>query len=203
MSVYQLSLIASAQAQEIRNVFHYRTATPGVLEGSALDLATAFNATKTPAIEARLHLQYEKNAIDVFDLFFPANIATLSVSGNGLQAGDSMGTRVAATLRTNRATREIRRGQKRFGPLAEAQQSGGTLTAAEITAWLNLGSTLAASVLGAVTYFPIIVKRIFVALPTPHYRLPANISEYVAFDITTWDINERITTQNTRRQPFL
>jgi len=203
MSVYQLSVIGGALGQEIRNVFHYRTTNPGVLEGNATDLATIFDANRMPQIVARLNTIYNANAIDVFDLFFPTNIFTLSINRPGTFVGENIGTRVAATLRTNRATRAIRRGQKRFGPIGEGQQAGGQLIVAEVTAFDTLGATLANSLVGLTTYTPIVVKRIFVALPQPHYRLPANLAEYQAFDISSWTVNERITTQNTRRLPFL
>lgn len=205
MSVYSLTLVASALGQEVRNVFFYRTTNPGVLEGTAADLSTGFNGQKVPAITPRLALAYIANSIEVFDLFFPTNISTQGIVASGAIVGENMGTRVAVAMRTNRASRAIRRGQKRFGPIGESQQNGGVLIASEITAFNALGVTLGGVVTGAVAnYFPIVVKRVKVTTPDGvTYRLPQSVGEYSAFDIISYTVNQRISTQNTRRLPFL
>lgn len=210
MSVYSLQVTTQLLSKTQNNVWFYRTTNPGVQEGSANGCLDAFvNNVLTPL----------KNAVSTgttfvsaycYDLFFPANIGSAILSGTGARAGDQFAPHVTATMRTNRASRAIRRGQKRFGGTVEGDAANGVWAAAYLTILATLGAAMALTITSSgtpgISYIPVVVKRIFVPASgsTPaHYRLPTVIGEYSAFDITSWEANQRVTSQNSRKLPYL
>lgn len=204
MSVYVVTLKATYLSKNIFNVFTYRTVTPASQQGSALDLATVFDDVMVDAITPTVHASTNFFEVDVFDLFFPANIGTLAINKNGTRAGEAMPRANSWSMRTNRATRAIRRGQKRFGGVSESDQSNNLWNAGYITVLQTAVNLMDDVLLGpaapGVSYFPIVVKRLKVVVGgKTQYVFPDDPADLQFFDILDWQFNTEVTTQNSRK----
>lgn len=204
MSVLVATIRAIYLTEEINNVFTYETASPGTLQGSAEGFARAFDDIIVDAILPAVHTATNFFEVDVYDLMFPANLFTLSINKNGTRAGEAMPRNVAWTARTNRATRDIRRGQKRFGGVSEADQASGTFVAGFITVMNTccgiLNDTFVDQFDAGVAYVPVVVKRIKTVVDgKPRYNFPDNFADYERFVIASWTPNTEVTSQNSRK----
>ena len=204
MSVYAVRLKTQLLTQDCLNVFFYRTPNPGSLEGTASDLNSFFNTSVVAGLKPRVAIGVAFIELYTYDLFFPTNINTQALSGAGSGSGDVMSPFNAYAVRSNRASRAIRRGQKRFPGVIEADVINGVIQV--VSLWAGLLATMASPIVGgSSTYTPVIVKRVpyTTSQGTPAYRLPETIAEYQAFDVTSWALNQRVSTQNSRKIPFL
>lgn len=109
----------------------------------------------------------------------------------------------AVSFRTERVRRDIRRGQKRFSPIADNVPLGEGINPAWDVYMLELATTLGMGLNGGpigTAYTPVVVKRIAYTSPSgkPAYRLPNNDLEAETFDATNWNV-VGVTTQNSRK----
>lgn len=161
------------------NMFYYRQATS---TGTAADLITAWNTQVSPAWLQMIHSVVVLSEVQCINLFDPNDFSVGSVGpASGLRTGQACAPFDAIAFFSERNTRAIRRGQKRFMGVSEDDQNNGVLVGSGLS---NAGDM--AEVLGAqlVTgspqqrFNPVVVKRIlYVVDGKDRYRLPENDGE--------------------------
>lgn len=156
-----------------------------------------------PEIAGVLHANCIVSNIAVDNLFDASQIydAPLTVAGSG--TGEVLPQFNAVSFRTSRVRGDIRRGQKRFGPVAEGFSLDGILDPASLPLLAPLATALGVQLVSGDTgdiYEPVIVKRIREgAAPGPYtYRLPTSSGEAEYFIAGTWE-PVALTSQTSRR----
>lgn len=211
MAFYQLTLLGSAQNQQVNNVFHYLTTSLVASIQEAFNLNTVFMSDVLPHIRGILSATWQANTIYTIapqqpDVF--AAWAFTPGSTPGTRAGEALPIYNAWSFETIRQRRDIRNGYKRFGPMSEADQSGGNPTAGALPQLTAARNALNANLElefggGGSTASMIIVKRVRYN-PDPErpdhwsYRLPGPGDPLVYYEANQWTF-DRMTTQNTRK----
>lgn len=207
MSFYNLVLRAQANNNVLENAFQYETGSLLPSNEEAGDLINKFVADTFPKIRVLAHSVtiYERCYVtapftpDVFALgLFPPGTA-------GTAAGEAMPRFNAWGFICPRRRRDIANGGKRFGVVAEGQQTGGLPVAGALTllnalaAQMNLALALDWGT-GSSAAQPIIVKRIKYTTPKGKtaYRLPTGTDPYEFYAADRWAFDE-LTTQNSRK----
>jgi len=180
----------------------------GVNPTGSQGLASAFITEVQPFIEDALAFQVFFTSVNVFGVYDPDDFVDFAYVGEGDRPGQPMPPFVAAAFRTNRATRAIRRGYKRFAGVSETDVfgsgwgPGGTIIP-------DLGDALI-KVLdwfpAPLNYFtPIVVQRQKVVVPGSdpvtyawkYFPTEAEQREHL-FVPGSWDY-QRLTTQRSRQ----
>lgn len=147
-----------------------------------------------------------KNIFDPTDYYaYPFPAGTTSDNG-GSEAESPV---IAAGFATNRTRADVRRGQKRFAGLVEGQVGDvGVLTAGAVTAWQELGDTMADINLvpvdgSTVSFTPYVFgrKRTVDVDGKVSYPYWPTAAEQLAHSmlITQWTLKSQIRTQGTRQ----
>jgi hypothetical protein len=147
-----------------------------------------------------------KNLFDSSDtLAYPIGLTgTAGPTANQLPTQCSVGVQM---LHNNP---DVRKGWKRFWPINYLGATDGVLTGASVTKYTAVGDALIDGLF--VNANPpydsdlpyIILKRIaYEEDGKTKYRLPENLAESVWGVVDDYDINLRVTTQNTRKQPSI
>lgn len=211
MAFYQVTLLGSAQNQQVNNVFQYITTSLIATNEEAFNLNVEFIENVLPAIRGIVSVQWQAlglytiapQAPDVF-----AAYAWTSGTMPGLRAGEALPPYVAWGFETARQRRDIRNGYKRFGPVSEADQSGGNPVAGAMAGLTAMRNAMNANLEleyggGGSTASMVIVKRVRYN-PDPEqpdkwsYRIPIAGDPLVYYEANQW-VFDRMTTQNTRK----
>lgn len=207
---YEVKLEGSYQDIDILlNVFHYEHQT-GVhsLEAICAEWLTRMATVIRALYEGEIMLVnlLITNLFDASDtLQYPVGLSgTAGPTANQLPTQCSVGVQM---LHNNP---DVRKGWKRFWPMNYLGATDGVLTGASVTKYAAVGNALCNGLF--VNMAPpydsdlpyVIVKRIaFEELGKKKYRLPAFLGETVWGVVDDYDINLRVTTQNTRKQPSI
>jgi hypothetical protein len=212
--IYQVVLNSTFMAQQMRNVFHFYQTFVMTDYEAAENLAVAVTQKLFPAANAGLRSTFivsavSYNGLDITnlyndDIFINYTTGYPYVGGQGIQ--EAMPPFVAYELRSNRLRGDIRRGFKRFSGLPENYGQGGALDSGVRTLiQAQLGDPFADKWTAQATpddeWHLVVVKRIEYTTDKGNraYRLPANQMEGDFFRPTEWDVQPRVTTQNSRK----
>ncbi len=211
MAFYQLTVQGVASNQQVNNVFHYVTTSLLASNQEAFDLNTEFSTEVLPFITAVLHLSYQAQTIYTIAPQAPDVFAALPFSPNtqvGVRTGEALPLFASWGFEVLRQRRDIRNGYKRFGPIAEIDQTGGNPTTNALNGLNNLKTAMNTALDlnfsgNTSTATMVVVKRVRYN-PDPlrpdrwAYRIPGPGDPLVYYEATDW-VFERITTQNTRK----
>lgn len=204
--VYQVRIkTVGLNSLENYNVWFYRDelGTPSP-DDAAEVIATEFVSDVIPSMADVLSVEATISEIEVTNLFDAAQLYVLPLAVVGTGAGDVCPPFTALSMRTSRVRRDIRRGQKRFGPISEGLVTDGVLDPAGLPLLQPLADAMENNLDPAAVetlYQPIIVKRIAYTTPSGNtaYRLPETLAELEYFLTDTWEI-VGVTTQNSRKR---
>lgn len=188
--IYRIVQKYDRLGQELTNVFHYRAVSPTPPDPTSV-LVAEFIATVLPRITALASTSVEFTEVVGENLMALTPIVNTPLTATfGLRTGTTMPTFVAASFRYNRATRELRSGWKRIGPMTEEDVIGTEFEAIYITQ-MDLSATTFGTDLniGGDLYEPVVIKK-----PT---AFPAASITYV--NVTSVTALNRVTTQNSRK----
>jgi len=192
--LYQLIDRQEFASQTVLNVYYYRLVSSGGSAPFANDLALAFFETLIPAI---IDVQVEglhHNALEVSCPDDPSDFITLTIvapDGVGTAGTDGLPPFVAGAIRLNRASRELRNGQKRLAGPPESAQTNGTVTGTYTTS-MNVIAALMAGSLTETGHSSVFVPRIVRKQRTPPYAITADIG------ISSAEFT-KLSSQNTRK----
>lgn len=186
------------------NIFHYASELPAE-SGDALlaELGEAFALVIPPAVQATISDTGTIVSIEVTDLYDDELFFEKTLSLAGLNTSDVCPAFTAFSYRTNRVRGDIRRGQKRFGPVTEDQVLLGEINLPGSSTYVDVEDALGEQLISDDEndlFDPVIVKRIPYVTPggKDAYRLPTQESEAEAFIASNWSI-VTVTTQRTRK----
>lgn len=194
---------------DLLNVFYYQqmTVNSSPTETSPNGLMTAFMEDVAPSIAAIQVVGVTYTELECINLFDPDDLGSdtgLSLPGGTVVAADVESPWTVFEFQTNRTSRNIRRGAKRFSGVSEAWLIQGQLdpthTALVGAVSVALSAAIqAASLPGTPLFQPVTVKRIpyVTSSGSTAYRLPENAGESVEY-VATWNYT-RISTQNSRK----
>jgi len=179
------------------NVFHALNLEAGT---EILDLINLFVGGLITEVRA---LYYSTTFIDSMsgvNLFDPSEEAELYLGLVGSRAGmaEALPSQTAVTTRYFHDNPAIRSAYKRWWNPYEADQSNGVMSAGivgayELVSWAPLLDLLPTAVY-------VVVKRIREGTPGAYtYRLPENISELDYGVMSDFDLNTRLSSQNSRK----
>lgn len=192
--IYQLIDWQEFAGQHCLNIYYYQLSTASGAAPYAEDLATLFAAGPlVDIVEVQVsglqHTQIVVTCPDDFSDFF--TLPLVAPIGTGTAGTEGLPPYAAGSIRLNRATRELRNGQKRFAGPPESAQTNGTVTTAYTTAMNTIAADLAANLTGG-SAGAVWVPRIVRKQRVPPYAITAHIgiagAQFVA-----------LTTQNTRK----
>jgi len=175
--------------QDCLNIYYYQaTEAPG----SALSLATEFEAVLLPAIKNIQDDSIVHVLLEVINLGDPADFLAQVLSGTGNQSGTPLPSFVSMAFRLIRASRALRNGRKSYVGLIEELVGARGSVDPVLQGFLDtlaglLGSNLVDTVNG-VTYAPRIVRK------DPATGIVTDSIAVAGAEFT------RVATQNTRKQ---
>lgn len=176
--------------QELTNVFHYFGVNPVPPDPTSL-LVNQFITTVIPSMTSLVSVNVEFTEVIGENLMALTPIVVVPLTATfGQRVGATTPTFVAASFRYNRATRELRSGWKRIGPMAE-EDIGGDIFETIYTTQMDLSAAVfeADLLIGADVYEPVVIRK-----PTV---FPAATITYV--NVTSVTAVNRVTTQNSRK----
>ncbi len=188
--IYRVVLKYDRLGQELTNVFHYFGVNPVPPDPTSV-LVAQFVTDVLPRCTALCSTSVEFTEVVGENLMALTPIVNTPLTGVfGLRTGTTMPTFVAGSFRYNRATRELRSGWKRIGPMTEDDVLGTEFEPIYITQ-MDLSATQFGTDLniGGDLYQPVVIKK-----PTV---FPAATITYV--NVTSVTALNRVTTQNSRK----
>jgi len=196
--------IEDGGGKSYQNVFHYLDeigAEPG--DTAVQELGDAFESVVVDKLLPIIASVATVSEIEVVNIFDPTKLYSKTVSIFGTDTNEIAPRFNAMSFRSNRGRRDIRRGQKRFGPITELASLGGAVNPLYAIPIGELEGALAETLVSADLgdlYPPIVVKRIPYVTPGGRdaYRLPENLAEFEYFTTAVWEVRA-ITSQNTRK----
>lgn len=190
--LYRIDLFQTYFTQQVINTFWYREQSGANDQAEELNLA--FDALVIPALATMQNtdLSYDNlRCTPIFGTGIEDN--RTPVAPAGLKVGTPMATFIAASIRLNRSTNELRNGWKRLVALTEeevgAQSFAGVLNA-ELAA---IGTLLDQNIIdGPMIFEPVIVRKPFsTKAQSPNWEFTA---------VGGFSVLNRPTTQNSRKQ---
>lgn len=213
--LFEIKMGGSILGQGWLNVFYYRSEPTDPIV-AADEVALEFDNNYQADWPAFVTDNTFFDRIEVKDLFNPSNQITVSPSWTqGLLAGalnESLMSFLQHSFQFPTITNVIKSGGKRLAGATEGWYSDGNL--APSAGYITLLNDIMQDFLfplvvpdglgGTVPLFHTIVKRILTnpGAANPVYRLPADATEMVVFDVSTVEYNG-ISTQNTRKPEVL
>lgn len=190
--LYRVDLFQNYINQEVVNSFWYRELGGDNDQASALNLALD-NVLMTPLATMQHEdvLYVNLRCTPMFGIGIEDN--RTPAQARGLKTGTKMSTFMAASIRLNRSTNELRNGWKRFTGLTEEEVGASAFAAPLITELQAIGGVIdMALVDGAKTFQPVIVRKPFSTL--------ANSPSWEFTDVASTTVLDRPTTQSSRKQ---
>lgn len=188
--IYRIVQKYDRSGQELTNVFHFYGVNPIPPDPTQV-LVDAFEAVITPRIALLCGIGVTFTEIVGENLMALTPIVVNTLSGViGTRPGQGAPSFVAATFRYNRATRELRSGWKRIGPMAEADMAGNVFEG-EYFGIMEASAAIFEDdlLVGGDVYEPVVIRK-----PT---AFPAATITYV--NITGVTAVNRTSTQNSRK----
>lgn len=189
--LYRIDLFQDYLGEEVLNTFWYRETGGSNIDAAALNLA--FDAAFIPPLSVMQNGDVTYTNLrcqPIFGTGIEDNRAT--VVAGGTKGGTSMSTFMAASLKLNRATNELRNGWKRFCGLTE-EEVGAQSFAGALTTDLNAMGAVLDNVLvsGPLVFQPVIVRKPFSTL--------AQTANWEFTDLASTTTLNRPTTQSSRK----
>lgn len=188
--IYRIVAKYDRLGQELTNVFHYFGVNPVPPDPTGV-LVAQFITSVIPSMRALTSVNVEFTEVVGENLMALTPIVVTPLTGLfGLRTGATTPSFVAASFRYNRATRELRSGWKRIGPMAEEDIGGEIFETLYITQ-MDLAATVFETdlLVGGDVYEPVVIRK-----PTV---FPATTITYV--NVTSVTALNRVTTQNSRK----
>lgn len=200
--IYQVRVTSGLGLQaEAYNMFYYQQTSATGVAGNVIG---SFQAQVVPSWVAALNNHLTLSEIQVLNLFDLADFQLSSLGPvSGVRGGDALPPAAAFGFFSNRSTRAVRRGQKRFMGVSESDQEQGDILPAAYTVLGTLASAMAQTISTGSplqSFVPVVVKRIpYVVGGETRYRLPTNLAEATVMRVTQWFYQDQVTNQVSRK----
>lgn len=212
VDMYVLILKGMLGGQQHVNVFQYEKQEVAIDPGDAIEplidsFIDVFFGGLTGDLDSDLFtLGCSYTEIEAYNLADPTAFGTRSIAFSGLQStSEGMPKFVAYGFFSNRRSRAIRRGMKRFAGVPEIAANAGVI-AANFLADLeflaaNLGLTMTTPITAEFTFDPVVIKRVKYTTSEGKtaYRFPETDGELDFFLADDWTPYTELTSQNTRK----
>lgn len=188
--IYRIVLNWVVGTQNMSSVWHYRGVSPVPPDPTQI-LVDEFEAIVLGPVQNVTHENANFVSITGENLTATTPVVVSTLSGKvGQRSGARTSGNVAVSFKYNRASRDIRSGWKRFGPLSEDDTFGDTFIAAYTTICQATALVLEQDLtIGGDVYQPIVIRK-----PT---AFPAASITYV--NVASVEHLDRVTTQNSRK----
>lgn len=203
--IYQLIMKGrDYQNREFSNTFYYLYQGPTDDSNQVpLSLINLFNQNILVDIVRVFHNSSVVHTLETLNLFNVAEFEELTIATTGTETGPSGPSFVAVGFRSNRVVRNIRRGYKRFGPVAEDIIAGNSYDPTKAGTIQDIDNALGEilqDTVGGWDFVPIVVKRVKESDGAGGftYRLPLVETEAEWANATSWEFYA-VTTQNSRK----